>query len=375
MSRVTFVQYFCYLVVSCTVTTLAGINLFTVEVNVECYSALSEKQHSVTTTRYPSAKLLKIPLILIFTYYLIDTIRITCILLYVMNQKVFGVASIVLQLNEFLGLATIGVLFYNRQYQFQARLCSGDYSKYSFDAVLTGRGTFLKAMLFLMPIYFVCQILLHIFLGFLQARDLEHECPFTCCRVLFAQNAKKKAHTHDEKGRLYTYKHQRDEMKKYRQLHRPWTFFIVNCVCIVAVLVLHPYFIATYSYALVDDYVYFFILIEVPLLIYLFFNILFLIIFKMEEYTKKLLKCRFLIIDFMALGILAGLIGVVVVYSQVKNSLESPSTLTYAQMIDYQKKKDALWLYLWLFVISLVQAIGFIIYSKILHAFYYDQPY
>lgn len=42
MQRVSCVQYFCYLVVSLTVTSLAAINLFSTEQNVECYSAKSD---------------------------------------------------------------------------------------------------------------------------------------------------------------------------------------------------------------------------------------------------------------------------------------------------------------------------------------------
>lgn len=65
------------------------------------------------------------------------------------------------------------------------------------------------------------------------------------------------------------------------------------------------------------------------------FNILFLTCFMMEDYLKKLLKYRYFMIDFFILPIAGGLIGMIVLYIKAKNAVESPTSLTYAEYLDY----------------------------------------
>lgn len=56
------------------------------------------------------------PLVIIFTYYLIDVLRCLSILILIVGSRVFGILYIVLQINEFLGLAAIGINYYYRYF-------------------------------------------------------------------------------------------------------------------------------------------------------------------------------------------------------------------------------------------------------------------
>lgn len=111
---------------------------------------------------------------------------------------------------------------------------------------------------------------------------------------------------------------------------------IINCIAIAAVLAVHPYLIAVNSYVLVDDWLYYFVFIEVVLIIYLILNIVFLIIIKMDGLARRLLWWRYLLIDSVAFLIAFGMIACIVVYALTNNSLNS-SSLTYSDSINLTK--------------------------------------
>ena len=120
-------------------------------------------------------------------------------------------------------------------------------------------------------------------------------------------------------------------MKNYKTvMSRPWTFFIINCVFLLVVLVMHPYFIATYISAIKDSYVYIFLIIEIPLIIYCAFNIMFLSCVSMEQYLRKLLKYRYFMIDLIIIPILGGLAACIYKYVQAKDAVDNPTSITYS---------------------------------------------
>ena len=50
----------------------------------------------------------------IFTYYFLDAIRVICLIVFIQGAKAFGLVYALLQIVEFLGIGTMGVLFYYR---------------------------------------------------------------------------------------------------------------------------------------------------------------------------------------------------------------------------------------------------------------------
>lgn len=125
-------------------------------------------------------------------------------------------------------------------------------------------------------------------------------------------------------------------MRTHRELPRPWALMIINCVAIAAVLAVHPYLIAVNVSALVDSWTYYFVFIEVVLIIYLILNIVFLIIIKMDGLARRLLWWRYLLIDSIAILIVFGMIACIVVYALTSNSLDS-SSLSYSDSITLTK--------------------------------------
>jgi hypothetical protein len=116
---------------------LVGNKLFNAEVDVKCWAAYSEVQQRVTTTRAEVSSQMDIILILMFTYFIIDIVRILSVIACIFKSGLFGLIYIVLQLNEYFGLCIIGLNYYYRFFSFSTKLCAGDYPLYKIDATLT----------------------------------------------------------------------------------------------------------------------------------------------------------------------------------------------------------------------------------------------
>jgi hypothetical protein len=65
---------------------------------------------------------------------------------------------------------------------------------------------------------------------------------------------------------------------KTRREHnsRPWAFFTLNIMLIVLLIAMHPYYIITNEEILYGKWLYYFLAIEVPAMVYLVFNMMFL---------------------------------------------------------------------------------------------------
>ena len=107
-----------------------------------------------------------------------------------------------------------------------------------------------------------------------------------------------------------------------------YTFLVINIIMILMVLILHPYFIVEQKDYLTGNWLYLFLAIEFPLLIYTLFNIIVIICFKMKDYVSKILKYRYAAIDFLIFPIMAGLIASIVKFVENDNALDKAAQMT-----------------------------------------------
>ncbi len=104
-----------------------------------------------------------------------------------------------------------------------------------------------------------------------------------------------------------------------------YTFLVINIIMILMVLAMHPYFIVTQLDYITGNWVYLLMVIEFPVLIYLIFNIIVIISFKMQDYVTRMLKYRYVAIDLLFIPILAGLIACIVKFVEYDNALKKSS--------------------------------------------------
>lgn len=113
-----------------------------------------------------------------------------------------------------------------------------------------------------------------------------------------------------------------------------YTFLVINIIMILLVLAMHPYFIVTQLDYVTGNWTYLLLLIEFPVLIYLIFNVIVIISFRMEEYVKRMLKYRYVAIDLLFIPILAGLIACIVKFVEYDNAMKKGSLLTSAEIAE-----------------------------------------
>ena len=117
-------------------------------------------------------------------------------------------------------------------------------------------------------------------------------------------------------------------MKRFSNPERPWVLYFFNSALILLLIAMHLYLIAINNQLLNGSWLTYFLVIEIPISIFLVINIVFLVCFKYTSCQMMFLKLRYAFVDAFFIIDCAGLLAIVIVYIQAFNVLNDPNALT-----------------------------------------------